>query len=127
MGMHDIWPLKCEHLGETVGERSHVGPQVVLRNLRSRPSWNVHNLVSGSGRQPLLQAWIIAPGVYRYRMPESDKSRGKLSNVNVLTAGVDASDGGQRTCMFRHQGHAHGTSPHPLHTCWGAGTRLSST
>jgi hypothetical protein len=127
MGVHDIWPLKCEHLGETVGERGHVGPQVVLGHLSSRPGWNVHHFVSGSGRQPLLQLWIIAPGINRYGMPESDKSGSKLGNVNVLTAGVDASDGGQRTCMFRHQGHAHGTSPHPLAILLRAGTRLFCT
>jgi hypothetical protein len=44
-------------------------------------------------------------------MSESGQPCSELSDVDILTSGVDAPERGQRTCMFRNQGHVHGILP----------------
>jgi hypothetical protein len=46
-------------------------------------------------------------------MALSDESGSQLGDVDILTPGVDATNGSQRTCMFRHEGNAHGIFPNP--------------
>ncbi|HKN42762.1 MAG TPA: hypothetical protein VJW23_02475, partial [Propionibacteriaceae bacterium] len=47
------------------------------------------------------------------RMPEANQSRGKLGDMDMLPAGVDATNGRQRACVLRDQHDAHSISPHP--------------
>jgi hypothetical protein len=111
--MHKIGPLELEHLGETVSEGGHVGPQLIFRHPRRRPGRYVYHLVACGCGQPLWQIRIVAPGINRYRVPEPDEPSGQLSDVNVLTSGIDATDSGHWACMFRDQGNVHGNIPNP--------------
>jgi hypothetical protein len=105
--MYDVGLLERKHLGQAVGECRYMGPQIVLEHRRCGAGRDVNHLVTRRCREALGQVWIVATGVGGDRVPEANKTSGELRDVYVLAPGVDATNGGQRTRMFRDEGDAH--------------------
>src|SRR5215203_941580 len=110
--MHDIRLLEFEHLSEVVREGGHMWPQIILGYRCSRSGRHVYHLIAPRCGHPLRQARVITSGIDRNWLPEPDQSGRELRDMDVLPAGVNATNRSQWARVFRNQCDAHGRS-HP--------------